>query len=53
MAAAWVSGYSVILDESLGPAEPGPDVVDYAASPADVLAWDGAPAAAFADFPFT
>lgn len=43
-----VSGSSDTGDEDLGP-----DVISYAAAPADVISTRGIPAAAFADFPIT
>lgn len=45
-AASTVSGSSI-----LGLLDPGPDVANYAAAPADVLSLTGLPAAAFTNFP--
>lgn len=54
MGQAAAAGADVNLFLLLGPPEPGPNVVDYAAAPPDVVSLaTGIPAAAFTDFPVT
>lgn len=50
---ATASGSVVSGDSTAGTEESGPDVVNYGASPADVVDLNAMPAAAFTDFPLT
>lgn len=51
--AASAAGLLVSGTSDTGIEDAGPDVISYAAAPADVLNLTGQPAAAFTDFPLT